>query len=133
LSLFFSWSKVSRKALASAPGSLAASLAAQANPDRTTILARAARVTIDTPVATGSITLRGGRIDDLKLTKYRQRVDQHAQGLSLQGAKVTELDLTALGISGNSHFPMLDRNSDQVLDQILHWLTPLISSTQRST
>jgi pimeloyl-ACP methyl ester carboxylesterase len=66
-------------------------------------------------------------------SKYRQRVDQHAQGLSLQGAKVTELDLTALGISGNSHFPMLDRNSDQVLDQILHWLTPLISSTQRST
>jgi len=46
-----------------APGSLAASLAAQANPDRTTILARAARVTIETPVATGSITLRGGRIN----------------------------------------------------------------------
>ncbi len=59
-----------------APGSLAASLAAQANPDRTTILARAARVTIETPVATGSITLRGGRIDDLKLTKYRQKVEK---------------------------------------------------------
>jgi pimeloyl-ACP methyl ester carboxylesterase len=59
--------------------------------------------------------------------KYRQRVDQHAQALRLQGAKVTQLDLTALGIAGNSHFPMLDSNSDQVLDQILNWLTTSIS------
>ena len=59
-----------------APGNLAASLAAQANPDRATILARDARVTIETPVVSGSIALRGGRIDDLKLTKYRQSVEK---------------------------------------------------------
>ena len=61
-----------------APGNLAASLAAQANPDRATILARDARVTIETPVVSGSIALRGGRIDDLKLTKYRQSVDRES-------------------------------------------------------
>ncbi len=59
-----------------APGNLAATLGAQANPDRTTILARDARVTIETPVVSGSIALRGGRIDDLKLTKYRQSVEK---------------------------------------------------------
>ncbi|MEK7344319.1 MAG: alpha/beta fold hydrolase [Pseudomonadota bacterium] len=58
---------------------------------------------------------------------YRERVDQHAQALKRQGAQVTQLDLPAQGIQGNSHFPMLDRNSDQVLEQILHWLHPLIS------
>ncbi len=59
--------------------------------------------------------------------KYRARVDQYAQALSVQGTQVTQLDLPAQGISGNSHFPMLDRNSDLVLEQILQWLNSQIS------
>ena len=65
--------------------------------------------------------------------KYRQRVDQHVEDLKHHGVDVTTLDLPAMGIRGNSHFPMLDLNSDLVLDQILRWLKPRISSTQRST
>lgn len=62
--------------------------------------------------------------------KYRARVDEHQQQLSTIGAKAETLDLPQRGIAGNSHFPMLDRNSDQVLDEVLHWLNPLtITST----
>ena len=57
--------------------------------------------------------------------QYRARVDEHQQQLSAIGAQAETLDLPQRGIAGNSHFPMLDRNSDQVLDGILHWLTPL--------
>lgn len=58
---------------------------------------------------------------------YRARVEQHAHNLRQHGAQVTELDLPDRGILGNSHFPMLDLNSDQVLDLVLEWLTPLVS------
>ncbi len=54
--------------------------------------------------------------------KYRARVDEHQQQLCTIGAKAQTLDLPQRGIAGNSHFPMLDRNSDQVLDEVLHWL-----------
>ncbi len=59
-----------------APGSIAASLAAQPNPDRGVVLAREPRVTIDTPTVAGSITLKGARLDDLSLTKYRETVEK---------------------------------------------------------
>jgi len=71
------------------PGSTAAGLLAQANPDRNAVLAREARVTIDTPVAAGSISLKGARIDDLRLTKYRETVERDSPSvvlLSPQGA-----------------------------------------------
>lgn len=65
--------------------------------------------------------------------KYRARVDEHQQQLRAIGAKAETLDLPQRGIAGNSHFPMLDRNSDQVLDGILQWLTPLTHHTPQES
>ena len=42
---------------------------------REAALAASPRVAIDTPRLTGSIALKGGRIDDLSLTQYRETVD----------------------------------------------------------
>src|SRR5215217_4572847 len=42
---------------------------------REAALAASPRVKIDTPRLAGSIALKGGRIDDLALTKYRENVD----------------------------------------------------------
>jgi YidC/Oxa1 family membrane protein insertase len=43
--------------------------------DRDTAIAAAPRVKIDTPLVTGSIALKGARIDDLSLVKFRETVD----------------------------------------------------------
>ena len=53
---------------AAAEGSTAAAEAADAVPD-------APRLTIDTPALTGSISMLGGRIDDLSLKTYHETVD----------------------------------------------------------
>ena len=42
---------------------------------RSEALARSPRVTFDTPELVGSIALKGGRIDDVRLVKYRVTVD----------------------------------------------------------
>ena len=50
--------------------------AAAAQPmTRDAALAASPRVRIDTPSLSGSISLKGGRIDDLSLVKYRETVD----------------------------------------------------------
>lgn len=41
------------------------------------------RVRIETPALAGSIALRGGRIDDLKLTKYRETIDPNSPTIVL--------------------------------------------------
>jgi pimeloyl-ACP methyl ester carboxylesterase len=38
------------------------------------------------------------------------------------GCTVDHIELDKLGIAGNDHFMMMERNSDQVLAPILHWL-----------
>src|SRR6185503_9821316 len=42
---------------------------------RAEALARSPRVTFDTPELVGSIALKGARIDDVRLAKYRETVD----------------------------------------------------------
>ncbi|SEO98658.1 YidC/Oxa1 family membrane protein insertase [Rhodospirillales bacterium URHD0017] len=42
---------------------------------RTEALARSPRITFDTPELVGSIALKGARIDDVRLVKYRETVD----------------------------------------------------------
>lgn len=39
-----------------------------------------------------------------------------------KGGRVDELDLPAMGIKGNSHMMMMDRNSDQVAGLVQEWL-----------
>jgi len=55
------------------PGAPAA--AANQVVSRTDALARSPRVTFDTPELVGSIALRGARIDDVRLVKYRETID----------------------------------------------------------
>ncbi|WP_342363491.1 membrane protein insertase YidC [Terrarubrum flagellatum] len=52
-----------------------ASAVAPAVESRDAVLARSPRVAIDTPSIAGSISLTGGRIDDVSLKRYRETVD----------------------------------------------------------
>ena len=51
--------------------------------NREAALGKAARVKIETASATGSISLRGGRIDDLHLTDYKVTLDEGADTVTL--------------------------------------------------
>jgi YidC/Oxa1 family membrane protein insertase len=59
-----------------APGQTAASAAAPQ--PREKVLAATPRIAIDTPSVKGSIDLRGARLDDLSLAKYRETVDPNS-------------------------------------------------------
>ena len=50
---------------------------------REAILAASPRVAIETPTINGSISLRGGRIDDVALIKYRETVDPKSPAIVL--------------------------------------------------
>jgi YidC/Oxa1 family membrane protein insertase len=50
---------------------------------RSSILAASPRVRIDTPTVSGSISLKGGRVDDLSLMKYRETVDPNSPPIIL--------------------------------------------------
>jgi YidC/Oxa1 family membrane protein insertase len=52
-------------------------------PTRETVVAASPRVTIETPRLKGSISLRGGRIDDLSLTRYRETVNPNSPAIVL--------------------------------------------------
>ncbi|MEM9797907.1 MAG: membrane protein insertase YidC [Pseudomonadota bacterium] len=62
-----------------APGSIATPLGAT----RQAALESAERIAIDTPQLTGSISLRGGRIDDLSLKNYRETLDDDSPIVTL--------------------------------------------------
>src|SRR5262249_27045527 len=49
--------------------------------DRATALAQSPRIPIDSPNLKGSITLKGGRIDDIVLAKYRETVDPKSENI----------------------------------------------------
>ncbi|MCX7309396.1 MAG: membrane protein insertase YidC, partial [Afipia sp.] len=50
---------------------------------RDTVLASSPRVKIDTPSLSGSIALKGARIDDVALVKYRETVDPKSPAIEL--------------------------------------------------
>ena len=58
--------------------------------DREAALGKAQRVRIATPSVTGSISLRGGRIDDLHLTHYRETIDPTSDTVTLLSPTGTE-------------------------------------------
>jgi len=64
------------------PGSIAPTPSVQPT-TRAAALAAAPRVSIDTPSLTGSIALKGGRIDDISLVRYRETVDPHSPAIVL--------------------------------------------------
>lgn len=60
-----------------APGAVPAQ-AAEPAMSRADALAKSPRVTFNTPELIGSISLRGGRIDDVRLAKYREELDPNS-------------------------------------------------------
>nr|WP_319389350.1 esterase [uncultured Cohaesibacter sp.] len=53
---------------------------------------------------------------------YRSNANAYARRLEECGGTVDTLDLPAKGISGNSHVPMMDNNSDDVAKLLQHWI-----------
>ncbi len=51
--------------------------------DRKEVIQASARVQIDTPSLRGSINLKGGSIDDLKLEKYRETIEKNSDNIVL--------------------------------------------------
>jgi YidC/Oxa1 family membrane protein insertase len=72
---------------APAPGAVAPGSAQQASPGvtltREAALAASQRVAIETPSLSGSISLKGGRIDDVVLSKYHETVDPKSPNIVL--------------------------------------------------
>jgi len=65
------------------PADIPASNAPAALRDRAIVLADSPRVKIDTPALQGSINLKGARIDDLTLTKYRETIAKNSPPIRL--------------------------------------------------
>lgn len=57
--------------------------------------------------------------------RYRAQTDAYWDALRQAGRRADVLDLPAAGIAGNSHFCMLDRNSDRIAELIVDWLNGL--------
>jgi hypothetical protein len=60
-------------------------------------------------------------IDDL-WTVFSDSSKRFAEQVAERGGIADVLDLPARGVTGNTHVPMFDRNSAQVLDLILAWV-----------
>ncbi|MFC4350521.1 esterase [Fodinicurvata halophila] len=54
--------------------------------------------------------------------KIRAEAEHYTEAVSANGGQVEVLDLPQLGHTGNTHLPMLDRNSGQVARLILDWM-----------
>jgi YidC/Oxa1 family membrane protein insertase len=68
----------------SQPGAAPSTTAAPSQPiPRAALIAASPRVKIDTPTVAGSISLKGARIDDLSLLKYRETVDPNSPPIIL--------------------------------------------------
>ena len=53
---------------------------------------------------------------------FRGIVEEYGQRVTAAGGHWLEWDLPSMGIPGNSHFPMMDRNSDQIARMVQDWL-----------
>ncbi|MEL7463587.1 MAG: membrane protein insertase YidC [Pseudomonadota bacterium] len=58
--------------------------------NREAVLGKAERIKVETPSLSGSISLRGGRIDDLHLTDYRETLDEESDTVTLLSPTGTE-------------------------------------------
>lgn len=57
---------------------------------------------------------------------YRGNVGEYGRRLAAAGVHWQEWDLPQMGIPGNSHFPMMDRNSDEIARMVQDWLKEAI-------
>lgn len=74
----------------------------------------------------------GDRIADHPVwRRYRANVDAHAAAVRATGVRSDLCDLPGEGIRGNSHFPMMDRNSDAVAARVLRWIDTIAPPNAR--
>ncbi len=75
-------------------------------------------------------------------SKIRQGGVDYAEVLKAAGGSVDIYDLPDMGLKGNSHMIMMDKNSDQVADLIQKWLVgkglgidvaPIVAAAQHGT
>src|SRR3954447_5535092 len=100
---------------ASAPSAApAANQQAQPVESREAAIAASPRVKIDTPRLTGSIALKGGRIDDLALVQYRETVDPKSPPIILYSPSGTaEPYYAEFGwVAGTAGIKVPDRTTD---------------------
>jgi pimeloyl-ACP methyl ester carboxylesterase len=60
--------------------------------------------------------------DHPRWSTIRKRGVDYAEALKAAGGTADVVDLPDIGLKGNSHMIMMDRNSDQVADVIQKWL-----------
>ena len=53
---------------------------------------------------------------------FRGLVDDYGSRVAAAGGHWADWDLPKMGIPGNSHFPMMDRNSDHIANLVQDWL-----------
>ena len=100
---------------APAPVTPAQPATAAAVVDRDTAIAATPRVKIETPSLTGSISLKGARIDDLSLVKFRETVDPASPAIVLYSPSGTaepyyaEFGWVAVGRLDGQDFPTRTR------------------------
>jgi pimeloyl-ACP methyl ester carboxylesterase len=73
----------------------------------------------DLPVAVVTAESSGHGPADRETAEYLRRC----------GARVTEMRLAELGIRGNGHAMMLERNNDEIVTAITNWITGVLAST----
>ena len=59
---------------------------------------------------------------DTRWPTIRRNGVAFADAVNKAGGRVEVIDLPKVGITGNSHMIMMDKNSDQVADLIQKWL-----------
>ncbi|MCW8166685.1 esterase [Verminephrobacter aporrectodeae subsp. tuberculatae] len=65
----------------------------------------------------------GDYLDRVTLwTRASQTLERFEKALQQQGTDATRIDLPKLGVHGNSHMLMMDRNSDEIAQRVQNWL-----------
>jgi pimeloyl-ACP methyl ester carboxylesterase len=72
------------------------------------------------------LVLWGDFIEDVPFWNgIRPLIDSACEAIAAAGGNVTVIDLPSIGVGGNSHLIMMDRNSDQVAGMVENWLNEL--------
>ena len=86
--------------------------------DRAGLIAQQQRIRIDTPAMSGSIVLKGARIDDLKLNHYRETVDRNSPAIILLTPQGVQHSYFAqFGWVGPQGVAVPDDNTEWTADQ----------------
>jgi hypothetical protein len=103
--------------------------AAQARPDKVKALVAVEPAQVGDPdkvaalKAIPALMIYGDFIDkDRRWPTIRKNGLAFAEKIRAAGGSVDVVDLPEIGIKGNSHFPMMDRNNREVADLIQKWL-----------